>query len=104
MTKAEIIQLLVENSGLPKREAAESVELFLECVKAGLEEEGKVSLVGFGTFMVKAKESRNGRNPRTGEIIHIPPKNVPVFKAGKAFRHAINKSTPASKAKVGTAG
>ncbi len=104
MTKAEIVRLLIERSGLPKREAVQSVELFLECVKSGLQQEGKVSLVGFGTFLVKEKNSRNGRNPRTGESIQIPPKNVAVFRPGRAFRHAVNKASAAGKEKVGTPG
>lgn len=90
MTKAEIIRLLMERSGLPRREAAQCVQVFLDSVKTGLHQEGKVSLVGFGTFLVKAKNSRNGRNPRTGEVIRIPPKNVAVFRPGKSFRSEVN--------------
>lgn len=90
MTKAEIIRHLIEKSGLPRKDAVEAVEIFLTCIKEGLQTGEKVSLVGFGTFLVKEKNSRNGRNPRTGEMIFIPEKKVAVFKPGKAFREAVN--------------
>ncbi len=90
MTKAEIVRHLIEKSGLPRKDAVEAVEIFLNCIKSGLQGGEKVSLVGFGTFLVKAKNSRNGRNPRTGEMIYIPDKKVAVFKPGKAFREAVN--------------
>lgn len=91
VTKAEVVRLLMEKSGLARKEAVEAVEVFLDCVKKGLVEGEKVSLVGFGTFLVKSKNSRNGRNPRTGEVIHIPDKKVAIFKPGKAFRDAVNQ-------------
>lgn len=90
VTKAEIVRHLIEKSGLPRKDAVEAVEIFLNCIKSGLQGGEKVSLVGFGTFLVKAKNSRNGRNPRTGEMIYIPDKKVAVFKPGKAFREAVN--------------
>lgn len=90
MTKAEIVRLLIEKSGLPRKEAVQAVELFLEAIKTSLHSGEKVSLVGFGTFLVKEKNSRNGRNPRTGEMIQIPDKKVAVFKPGKAFRESVN--------------
>ena len=91
MTKAEIVRLLIDKSGLPRREAAQAVEIFLDSIKEGLKNGEKVSLVGFGTFTVKGKNSRNGRNPRTGELIHIPNKKVACFRPGKAFREAVNE-------------
>lgn len=93
MTKAEIVRRLIEKTGLPRKEAVDSVEIFLEAIKAGLKSGEKVSLVGFGTFLVKEKNSRNGRNPRTGEMIQIPEKKVAIFKPGKAFRDAVNVGT-----------
>lgn len=91
VTKAEVIRLVMEKTGLPRKDAVEAVEVFLDSVKGGVLVDDKVSLVGFGTFTVKEKNSRNGRNPRTGEVIKIPPKRVVTFKAGKAFRESINK-------------
>lgn len=91
MTKAEIVRALIQKSGLPRKDAVQAVELFLDSIKQSLQTGEKVSLVGFGTFLVKAKNSRNGRNPRTGEMIEIPDKRVAVFKPGKAFREVVNK-------------
>lgn len=98
MTKAEVVRALIEKSGLPRKEAVEAVEMFLEGIKESLRSGRKVSLVGFGTFLVKDKGSRNGRNPRTGEMIHIPDKKVAVFKPGKAFRESVNSASGDSQA------
>lgn len=98
MTKAEIVRLLIEKTGLPRKDAIDAVEAFLDAVKEGLHRGEKVSLVGFGSFFVKGKGSRNGRNPRTGAVIHIPDKKVAIFKPGKAFRDAVKDSpTPSDK-------
>lgn len=90
MTKAELANQLMEKTGLSRTEANQAVELFLESVKEALKKGEKVSLVGFGTFLVKTKNARHGRNPRTGEPIFIDAKHVVVFKPGKSFREAAN--------------
>lgn len=90
MTKAEVANLLMEKTGLGRAESLQTVEIFLESVKEALQQGEKVSLVGFGTFLVKEKNARNGRNPRTGEQIFIEKKNVVVFKPGKSFRESVN--------------
>lgn len=90
MTKAEVANLLMEKTGLGRAESYQAVEVFLESVKEALKRGEKVSLVGFGTFVVKGKNARNGRNPRTGEQIHIEEKNVVIFKPGKSFRESVN--------------
>lgn len=94
MTKLEVATLLRQRTGISQKQAVEAVELFLESVKDALKTGEKVSLVGFGTFYVKSKAARNGRNPRTGEKIKIPPKGIIVFKPGKEFRDQVN-TTPA---------
>ena len=91
MTKAEVANLVATRTGMSRKESIEAVELFLECVKDALKEGEKVSLVGFGTFYVKPKNARQGRNPRTGEQISIPPKNIASFKPGKNFREYVNQ-------------
>jgi nucleoid DNA-binding protein len=91
MTKAEVANLLMDKTGLARNEAHDAVELFLGCIKGALSSGEKVSLVGFGTFLVKTKQGRNGRNPRTGEPIQIGEKHVVVFKPGKSFREACNQ-------------
>lgn len=90
MTKAEIINKVSADTGMSRKDAIEALEIFLSAIKDGLKKGEKVSLVGFGTFYVKHKRSRNGRNPRTGEQIQIPPKLIATFKPGKAFRMLVN--------------
>lgn len=92
MTKAEVATRVAELTGLSHKECVEVFEIFLTCVKEALKKGEKVSLVGFGTFFVKTKNPRNGRNPRTGDRIRIPGKMVATFKPGKAFREMSNAS------------
>jgi DNA-binding protein HU-beta len=94
MTKAEVINALASRTGMARKEAAEAVNLFLDTVREALERGEKVSLVGFGTFYVKEKNARQGRNPRTGQRINIPPKRVATFKPGRSFRQQANPATP----------
>ena len=90
MTKAEIVNRVAEMTGMSRKDTIEALEIFLEAVKDSLKQGDKISLVGFGTFFVKEKKARHGRNPRTGERIQIPPKFIATFKPGKAFRQLIN--------------
>ena len=99
MTKAEVANLLIERTGLPRAEAYQAVEIFLNCIKEALTRGEKVPLVGFGTFLVTSKNPRNGRKPRTGEQISIPEKKVVVFKPGKSFRDMVN--SPGGRAVTG---
>ncbi|OPZ14430.1 MAG: DNA-binding protein HU 1 [candidate division BRC1 bacterium ADurb.BinA364] len=92
MTKAIVAAKVAEATGLSRKETVEAIEEFLNCVKSALKDDKKVSLVGFGTFYIKEKGGRNGRNPRTGERIRIPDKKVATFKPGKAFREMVNAS------------
>jgi len=87
---------LSKKTGMARKEAADAVDLFLEAVREALENGEKVSLVGFGTFYVKEKNPRQGRNPRTGTKIQIPRKRVAAFKPGRAFRQLVSSgaSTP----------
>lgn len=93
MTKLEVAVALRERTGISQKQAVESVELFLDSIKESLKTGDKVSLVGFGTFYLKSKGERNGRNPRTGEKIRIPAKSIVAFKPGKEFRDLVN-ATP----------
>lgn len=89
MTKAEVAARLASRTGLSSKQSVEALEIFLECVKNALKQGDRVSLVGFGTFFVKGKEARNGRNPRTGINIAIPDKRVAVFKPGRELREMV---------------
>lgn len=90
MTKAIVAAKVADKTGMSRKDTVDAIEIFLESVKEALKSKRKVSLVGFGTFYVKEKKARNGRNPRTGDKIFIPPKLVATFKPGKAFRELVN--------------
>jgi DNA-binding protein HU-beta len=89
MTKAEVAAKLSEKIGISSRQSVEAVEIFLESMKSALKTGDRVSLVGFGTFFIKERDARNGRNPRTGVNIQIPRKRVAAFKPGKALRDMV---------------
>ncbi len=102
MNKAELIKDMVERSDLKKKDVEVALNAFLESVKESLVKEEKVQLVGFGTFEVRQRKAREGRNPRKPEeVIQIPESKAPVFKAGKALKEAVNapKKTKKTKAK-----
>lgn len=91
MNKAELIANVAENAELTKKDSEKAVGAVLNAIKDALAEGDKVQLVGFGTFEIRARAARKGRNPQTGEEINIEAASVPVFKAGKAFRDAVGK-------------
>jgi len=90
MNKGELIDAVANSAGLSRADATKAVDGVLDNISGTLGNGGSVSLVGFGTFSVKARAARMGRNPRTGEAIQIPASNVPGFKAGKALKDAVN--------------
>ena len=90
MNKGELIDSVAAAAGLSRADATKAVDGVLESVTSTLAGGGSVSLVGFGTFSVKARAARMGRNPRTGEAIQIKASNVPGFKAGTALKDAVN--------------
>ena len=91
MNKVELIAAVAEKAELSKKDAEKAVAAFLESVEEAVDSGDKVQLVGFGTFEVRAREARTGRNPRTKETITIPASKQPVFKAGKALKDSVNK-------------
>ncbi|MGB9813777.1 MAG: HU family DNA-binding protein [Thermovenabulum sp.] len=91
MNKADLVSAMAEKSGLTKKDAEKALNAFIDSVTEALAKKDKVQLVGFGTFEVRERSARKGRNPQTGEEIDIPAANIPVFKAGKALRDGINK-------------
>jgi len=90
MNKAELINSMAEKTGLPKKEAEKALNAFMESVEEALKNGDKIQLVGFGSFEVKDRAERKGRNPQTKEEITIPASRVPVFKVGKALKDAVN--------------
>ena len=89
MNKSELVSSIAAQAGLSKKDAEKAVVAFMDEVTAALKKGDKVSLVGFGTFEVKQRAERIGRNPRTKEQITIPASKTPVFKAGKSFKDAM---------------
>lgn len=87
----DLVGSVAEKANLTKKEADRVVSAVLESIEEALAAGDKVQLVGFGTFEVKDRAARTGRNPKTGEEIDIPATRVPVFKAGKALRDAVAK-------------
>lgn len=90
MNKAELVEAVAAAANLSKADAGRAVDAVVSGIASSLQGGEQVSIVGFGTFSVKRRAARSGRNPRTGESIEIQASNVPAFKAGKALRDAVN--------------
>lgn len=90
MNKAELIDLVADSADLSKSSASRAVDAMFDGITGALQSGDTVTIVGFGTFSVGARAARTGRNPRTGESIDIPASKSPKFKAGKAFKDAVN--------------
>ena len=91
MNKVELIAQIAEKSGLPKKDAEKALAATVDTITEAVSNGDKVQLVGFGSFEVKQREARVGRNPKTKEAIEIPAARVPVFKAGRALKDAVAK-------------
>ena len=89
MNKAELINAAAEKAGLSKKDTENALNAALDVIAAALAENDKIQLVGFGSFEVKSRAARIGRNPKTKESIKIPASKVPVFKPGKALKDAV---------------
>jgi DNA-binding protein HU-beta len=90
MNKGEFISAVAESAEMTKADAERAVEALFKVVKKALKSGDSISLVGFGTFSVRKRAARTGRNPRTGDTIKIKASKVPAFKAGKGLKDAIN--------------
>ena len=91
MNKTELIAAVAESAGLTKKDTERVVNAFIDAVTASLVKGEKVQISGFGTFEIKEREARVGRNPHTKEEIHIPATRVPGFKASKALKDIVAK-------------
>ncbi len=89
MNKADLVNQVAEKAGLTKKDAEKALNATFESISDALSKKGKVQLVGFGTFEVRKRAAREGRNPATGKKINIPASNVPAFKAGKALKEKV---------------
>ncbi|WP_281182038.1 HU family DNA-binding protein [Halofilum ochraceum] len=90
MNKSEFVEAVAENADIPKSTAQKAVDAMVDVIGGTLKQGDQVSLVGFGTFLTRKREARQGRNPRTGETINIAASRVPSFKAGKALKDTVN--------------
>ncbi len=91
MNKAELIEAIATDTNLTKADSGRALDAFMAAVTAELETGNSVALVGFGTFSVKDRAERKGRNPQTGEEITIKAAKIPSFKAGKGLKDSVNK-------------
>jgi DNA-binding protein HU-beta len=89
MTKQDLIDAVADDVGLSKKDAGRAVEAFVGSVTSALKKGEKVQLVGFGTFEIRERSAREGRNPQTGKTISIAARKSPAFKAGKALKDAV---------------
>jgi len=90
MNKAELIDAVATSTDLSKADATRAVDAVIDNITETLRGGNSVTLVGFGTFEVRSRAARTGRNPQTGEAIQIKASKAPAFKAGKAFKDAVN--------------
>ena len=89
MNKSEFIAAVAEKSGLSKKDCEAVLDAFIRVIENAFRQEDKVQLVGFGSFEVRARSARTGRNPRTNEPVEIPAAKVPVFKPGKTLKEKL---------------
>ena len=90
MNKSDLIDQIADSAGLSKADAGRALDATVDAITSALKAGQSVSLVGFGTFTVRDRAARTGRNPRTGETINIKASKNPAFKAGKALKDAVN--------------
>lgn len=90
MNKNDLIDIIANAADLPKASAGRALDAAIEGIQDALKRGEQVALVGFGTFLVKPRAARTGRNPQTGDVIQIAASNVPGFKPGKGLKDAVN--------------
>ena len=94
MTKAELVEDVAEAAELTKKDAERLVEIVFESIVESLNQGEEIELRGFGSFRVRERGARRGRNPKTGDPVNIPAKRVPYFKPGKELKELINGNSP----------
>ena len=89
MTKTDLVEKIAQKTGLTKKAAGDALEAYIAAVSGALKSGEKVTITGFGTYLVRSRRERMGRNPQTGAAIKIPATKVPAFTAGKALKLAV---------------
>ncbi|MFQ5876132.1 MAG: integration host factor subunit beta [Acidobacteriota bacterium] len=102
MTKAELVEEVARVSELTKKHSEIIVNTVFDSIVSALRNDEKIELRGFGSFRIRQRRSRQGRNPKTGDKVDVPAKRIPYFKPGKELKELINSSAPAS-ARAGSA-
>ena len=92
MTKADLVEQVAEKTGLTRTDVAATVDTFLEAVRHSLENGKNIEIRGFGTFKIKPRKARKARNPRTGEVVPVPDRKIPVFKPSNEFKNLVMNS------------
>ena len=90
MNKSDLVSAIADNSGLSKADAARALDATTSAITGALAKGDSVAITGFGSFLVRARAARSGRNPQTGAALQIPARTVPSFKAGAALKAAVN--------------
>ena len=90
MNKSDLIDAMADSADISKAAAGRALDGLLDAITASVKNDDPVSIVGFGTFLLRARAARTGRNPKTGKTIEIAASKTPAFKAGKAFKDAVN--------------
>lgn len=90
MNKTELIAAMADQAEISRKDAEKALKAFVDVVSDELKKDGKVQLVGFGTFEVSKRAAREGRNPQSGAVMQIPASKAPKFKAGKALKDSLN--------------
>jgi nucleoid DNA-binding protein len=91
VTKADLVEKVAEKTGLTRTDVAVVVDSFLDTVKKAVENGHNIEIRGFGTFKIKVRKARKARNPRTGDVVPVPDRKVPVFKPSNEFKNMITK-------------
>lgn len=89
MTKADLVEKVAGSADVPRKTADEVVQVVLDSIVEALHSDEKVELRGFGSFRIRQRDERTGRNPKTGDKVHVPPKKIPYFKPGKHLREEL---------------
>lgn len=90
MNKAELVDFVADKTGAYKKDAKHAVDAVLEGIERGLVQDGKVTLVGFGNFIVKQRAARKARNPQTGDQVHVRAKSVPTFRPSEHLKDVVD--------------
>ena len=90
MNKSDLIEAMADSADISKAAAGRALDGLLDAITASVKKDDPVSIVGFGTFLLRERAARTGRNPKTGKTIEIAASKTPAFKAGKAFKDAVN--------------